>query len=121
MSHYLYRAYNTLPHYYGYQYLVPQPAAWLNYSVPFATPPGWFYEPHYFYPRNDFAAAATVPCESTHDNRFCPLGARVVDAPTVSPSRCLFPDRVQVTSASSLAQCQDPHTWPVASSHSLRS
>lgn len=119
-SHYLYRPYNTLPNYYGYQYLVPQTAAWANYTVPFYTPPGWFYQPHYYYPRNDSEQTPTVPCATTHDNRYCPLGSRVVDdgVPT-TVSECQFPDRVRVTSASSLAQCTDPATWPAASVASL--
>ena len=113
MSHYLYRNYNSLPNYYGYQYFIPQTAAWSNYTVPFATPPGDFYQPHYFYPRNDFNQTPTVPCKPTADNRFCPMASNVISSPSSSSSStCEFVNRRRISSTQSLAECEDPNSWP---------
>ena len=107
-SHYLFRQYNNLPNYYGYQYFVPQVPAWSNYTVPFAIAPGDFYQPHYYYPRNDFEQTPNVTCTQTFDNRFCPTNA------SIAPQMCKFPNGVQITSAKSLAQCEDPNSWPAS-------
>lgn len=112
MSHYYYRGSNFLPNYYGYQYLIPTSAAWANYTVPFLTPPGEFYQPHYYYPRNDFNQQPTVPCNQTPDNRYCPQNStqhQVNGSPTV----CGFVNGRAVTSTFSLAECQDPNAWPL--------
>ena len=126
-SHYLFRQYNYLPNYYGYQYFIPQSAAWSNYTVPFATPPGDFYQPHYYYPRNDFEQTPNVTCFQTNDNRFCPTNTRVVvsaSSSSASPSQmkfnptrttlCEFPNQVQVSSVQSLAVCENPNSWPAS-------
>lgn len=107
-AHYLFRSYNNLPNYYGYQYFIPQTAAWNNYTVPFATPPGDFYQPHYYYPNNDFNQTPTVTCTRTFDNRFCPTNT------VISKQTCEFPNSIKITSAQSLAQCENPTSWPAA-------
>lgn len=108
-SHYFYRPGNYLSNYFGYQYLAPQYAAWQNYTVPFYTPPGWFYEPHYYYPRNDSQQLPSVVCKNTTDGRFCPLSSNEYHA---NPSMCQMGDRT-ISSVSSLAECEFPGTWPV--------
>lgn len=112
MSHFIYRDYNFLPNYYGYAYMIPQTAAWANYTVPFLTPPGEFYQPHYYYPRNDFEQQPTVPCHQTHDNRFCPEKStpHKVDG---SPTVCGFTNGRAVTSTLSMAECQSSLSWPM--------
>lgn len=112
MSHYLYRDYNRLPNYYSYAYLVPQTAAWANYTVPFWTPPGEFYQPHYYYPRNDFDQQPTVPCKQTHDNRYCPQNSTLYQMDGF-PTVCGFVNGRAVTSTFSLAECSDPNSWPM--------
>jgi hypothetical protein len=112
MSHYLYRNYNNLPNYYGYAYTIPQTAAWANYTVPFWTPPGDFYQPHYYYPRNDFNQSPTVTCQQTYDNRYCPTRSEVVTSVN-GMSVCSFSGNSRnVSSTQSLAECEDPNAWP---------
>jgi hypothetical protein len=114
-SHYLFRQYNNLPNYFGYQYFIPQSAAWANYTVPFATPPGDFYQPHYYYPRNDFEQTPNVTCFQTNDNRFCPTNTTVTSSTTDrGTTLCEFPNRVQVSSVKNLAVCENPNSWPAS-------
>ena len=109
-SHYLNRPYNNLPNYYGYQYLIPDYAAWKNYTVPFWTPPGYFYEPHYYYPRNDSDQVQNVVCKQTPDQRYCPINAGVVQGSN-NVSMCVFGDR-KITSERDLSSCTNPISWP---------
>ena len=119
MSHYFYRPYNNLPNFYGYAYNVQQFAAWNNYTVPFAlNPMGYFYEPHYYYPRNDSEQVPVVVCKSNPDKtRFCPFNANMKydGVKSVNNVVCTFDNRTNVTAAESLAECQFPGRWPAQS------
>jgi hypothetical protein len=120
-SHYFFRPNNFLPNYYGYAYLVPNYVARQNYTVPFALPPGDFYEPHYYYPRNDAEQRSVVICRPTQDNRFCPVNSNVVLSQKNSDiSHCNF-GSMMVSSAQSEAECQDPRRWPDAIENNLQS
>ena len=109
-AHYLFRPYNSLPNYYGDAYVPPYFAAWQNYTVPFATAPGWFFSPHYYYPRNDASEITNVVCNPTSDYRYCPAVTDNIQYGDY-PSMCQFKDR-QITSTSTLAECEYPGSWP---------
>ena len=115
-SHYFFRSYNNLPNYFGDAYVPPNYAAWQNYTVPFSTPPGWFYSPHYYSPRNTFAEVNNVVCKQTSDSRYCPQVTNVIGVLSNSsnmthPSMCQLGNR-QFTSTQTLAECEFPGSWP---------
>lgn len=110
MAHYLFRGYNNLPNYYGDAYIPPMYAAWSNYTVPFSTPPGWFYSPHPYAPRNTFEVQPSVPCKETPDARWCPMIAGVKPPTSQNVSMCVFGGQ-QISSAEGKAECQRADTW----------
>ena len=109
-AHYLFRPYVSLPNYYGDAYVPPTYAAWQNYTVPFATPPGWYYSPHYYAPRNEATELTNVVCQPTIDHRYCPqITKNVSNFPF--PSTCELGTR-KFTSTQTLAECEYPGSWP---------
>lgn len=117
-GNYGWRTQAYLPQYFGYAYYVPNYSYQLNYSVPFATYPGDYYVPHSYYPRpynahNRYEQTQNVVCYPNGDSsRFCPVNTQhVMDDD--GKSQCLSPATgVQITAPTSLAQCQDPTSWP---------
>lgn len=116
MSNYFYQPYNGLPNFYGDAYVAPNYAAWQNYTVPFFTYPGWFYDPHYYAPRNDASQVPIIPCKMSDDhNFFCPEVSNFTNgAQSSGIVYCDFGGGRKETAPKTLAECQMPMRWPTS-------
>ena len=109
-GHYQFRPYNNLPYLYNDAYIVPNYAAWQNYTVPFGTFPGDFYVPHNFYPRNEFNQTQAVVVKQTDDGAWCPQQTTVVKDFN-GTSFCSFNGR-KIQAVKSLAEAESSVSWP---------